>query len=85
MKALDIALKDVLRSFRSAFAIVFMFVVPMLVTGLFYLMFGNVAGDNGFNLPRTKLVVANMDAGGPRFQVNPRANPGCMEFFKTSR
>ena len=76
MKALDIALKDILRSFRSTFAIIFMFVVPLLVTGMFYLMFGNLAGDDGFGLPRTKVVIANMDAGGPKFQVNPRNIPG---------
>jgi ABC-type Na+ efflux pump permease subunit len=76
MKALDIALKDMLRSFRSFFAIVFMFVVPLLVTGMFYFMFGNLAQDGGFSLPRTKVVIANMDAGGPKFQVNPKNIPG---------
>ncbi len=43
MKAFDIALKDMTRSFRSAFAVVFMFGVPLLVTGMFYFMFGNIA------------------------------------------
>lgn len=76
MKALDIALKDMLRSFRSFFAIVFMFVVPLLVTGMFYFMFGNLAENGGFNLPRTKVIVANMDEGGPKFQVNPKNIPG---------
>ena len=79
MKALDIALKDMLRSFRSFFAIVFMFVVPLLVTGMFYFMFGNLAQDGGFNLPRTKVIIANMDAGGPKFQVNPRNIPGGVQ------
>lgn len=76
MKAFDIALKDLTRSFRSAFAIIFMFGVPLLMTGMFYFMFGNVAGNGGFNLPRTKVVVANMDEGGPKFQVNPKNIPG---------
>lgn len=76
MKAFDIALKDLTRSFRSAFAIVFMFGVPLLVTGMFYFMFGNVAENGGFNLPRTKVIIANMDQGGPRFQVNPKNIPG---------
>jgi ABC-2 type transport system permease protein len=76
MKALDIALKDMLRSFRSFFAIIFMFVIPLLVTGMFYLMFGNLAQDGGFSLPRTKVIIANMDAGGPKFQVNPKNIPG---------
>ena len=76
MKALDIALKDMLRSFRSFFAVVFMFIVPLLVTGMFYFMFGNIADNGGFNLPRTKVIVANMDEGGPKFQVNPKNIPG---------
>jgi len=76
MKALDIALKDLTRSFRSAFAVIFMFGVPLLVTGMFYFMFGNVAGNGGFDLPRTKVIIANMDRGGPRFQVNPKNIPG---------
>jgi ABC-type Na+ efflux pump permease subunit len=79
MKALDIALKDMLRSFRSFFAVVFMFVVPLLVTGMFYLMFGNIADNGGFNLPRTKVIVANLDEGGPKFQVNPKNVPGGRE------
>lgn len=76
MKAFDIALKDMTRSFRSAFAIIFMFGVPLLVTGMFYFMFGNTAENGGFNLPRTKVIIANMDAGGPKFQVNPKNIPG---------
>jgi ABC-type Na+ efflux pump permease subunit len=79
MKALDIALKDMLRSFRSFFAVVFMFVVPLLVTGMFYFMFGNIAENGGFNLPRTKVIVANLDEGGPKFQVNPKNVPGGRE------
>ena len=76
MKAIDIALKDLTRSFHSAFAIIFMFGVPLLVTGMFYLMFGNVAENGGFNLPKTKVIIANMDEGGPKFQVNPKNIPG---------
>ena len=76
MKILDIALKDLTRSFRSAFAVIFMFGVPLLVTGMFYFMFGNVAENGGFDLPRTKVIIANMDEGGPKFQVNPKNIPG---------
>lgn len=76
MKAFDIALKDLKRSFRSAFAVVFMFGVPLLVTGMFYFMFGKVAENGGFDLPRTKVIIANMDQGGPKFQVNPKNIPG---------
>ena len=76
MKAFDIALKDLTRSFRSAFALIFMFGVPLLVTGMFYFMFGNVSGNGGFNLPRTKVILANLDEGGPKFRVNPKNIPG---------
>ncbi len=76
MKAIDIALKDMTRSFRSAFAVIFMFGIPLLVTGMFYFMFGNIASNGDFNLPRTKVVIANLDEGGPKFQVNTKNIPG---------
>ena len=76
MKAVDIALNDLTRFFRSVFAVVFMFGIPLLVTGMFYFMFGNIAESDGFDLPQTKVIIANMDAGGPRFQVNPKNIPG---------
>ena len=79
MKIIDIALKDMTRSFRSAFAVIFMFGVPLLVTGMFYFMFGNIAENGGFNLPKTKVIIANMDQGGPKFQVNPKNIPGGRE------
>lgn len=79
MKAIDIALKDMLRSFRSFFAFVFMFVVPLLVTGMFYFMFGNIASGGDFNLPRTQVIVANLDEGGPKLRVNPKNIPGGRE------
>ena len=46
MKVLDIALKDLLRSFRSAFALVMMFVAPLLITGLIYFAFGSMLGGD---------------------------------------
>ncbi|HLE29306.1 MAG TPA: ABC transporter permease [Anaerolineales bacterium] len=76
MKALDIALKDMTRSFRSAFAVIFMFGIPLLVTGMFYFMFGNIASGGEFNLPKTKVVIANLDEGGPKFQVSTKNIPG---------
>ena len=76
MKAVDIALKDLSRSFRSAFAVMFMFGIPLLVTGMFYFMFGNIASGGDFNLPKTKVVIANLDEGGPKFQVNTKNIPG---------
>ena len=67
MKIFDIAIKDLTRSFRSTFALMFMFVVPLLVTGMFYFMFGGMgSSDNGgFNLPKTTIVIANLDQGSP--------------------
>jgi len=76
MKAIDIAIKDLTRSFRSVSAVIFMFGLPLLITGMFYFMFGNIAESDGFNLPQTKVIIANMDAGGPKFQVNPKNIPG---------
>jgi ABC-2 type transport system permease protein len=75
MKAIDIALKDLTRSFRSAFAIVFMFGIPLLMTGMFYVMFGNSTND-GLQLPKTSVIIANLDEGGPRFQVSEKNFPG---------
>ena len=46
MKALDIALKDLVRSWRSAFTLVMMFVAPLLITGLIYMAFGGL-GSGG--------------------------------------
>jgi ABC-2 type transport system permease protein len=43
---------------------------------MFYFMFGNVSENGGYNLPRTKVIIANMDEGGPKFQVNPKNIPG---------
>ena len=79
MKAYDIALKDLVRSFRSVFAVIFMFAIPLLVTGMFYLMFGNIADNGNFDLPKTRVVIANLDQGGPKFQVNPKNIPGGRE------
>jgi ABC-2 type transport system permease protein len=76
LKVIDIALKDMKRSLRSTIALVFMFGIPMLVTGMIYLMFGSASSGGGFNLPRTKLVVANLDQGGPRLQASARSIPG---------
>ena len=66
MKVLDIALKDLLRSFRSAFALVMMFVVPLLVTGIIYFAFGGLGSDDGgFDLPVTRVQVVNLDQPDP--------------------
>ena len=64
MKILDIAFKDMTQSFRSLIAIMFMFVVPILMTGMFSLMFGgSTAEDEGISLPITKVILVNLDQG----------------------
>ena len=65
MKAFDLALKDLLQSFRSAFALVMMFVVPILITGLIHLAFGSLGGDGGFEIPLTRVQVVNLDRTSP--------------------
>lgn len=79
MKIFDIALKDMTRSFRSTYAVIFMFVIPLLVTGMFYFMFGNLAKNGGFDLPKTKVVVANLDEGGPKFRFRPKDIPNARD------
>lgn len=70
MKVLDIALKDMLRSFRSRFAVVMMFVAPLLIAGIMYFAFGGLEGDGGFDLPLTRVQVANLDEPGPQFSFS---------------
>ena len=43
LKIIDIALKDLTRSFRSLFALGMMVGAPLLITGLIYFAFGGAA------------------------------------------
>lgn len=61
MKILDIAWKDLVRSFRSAFAIGMMVVAPLLLTGLIYFAFGGLSGGD-VSLTPIKVGVVNADA-----------------------
>jgi ABC-2 type transport system permease protein len=79
MKVLDIALKDMTRSFRSVSLVVFMFVIPLLVTGMFYFMFGNIAQQGEFELPQIKVVVANLDHDAPRLRAGSGNTPEGLE------
>jgi hypothetical protein len=67
MKTLSIAIKDMLRAFRSFFALAFMFGVPILMTILFAFLFGGAAGDEDaeFSLPVTDVIIVNQDEGNP--------------------
>src|SRR5512136_2832208 len=60
MKILDIALKDLTRSFRSLFAIGMMVVAPLLLTGLIYFAFGGFSKGSA-NVPAVKVGVVNLD------------------------
>ncbi|RPI87688.1 MAG: ABC transporter permease [Chloroflexi bacterium] len=63
MKIFDIALKDVKHTFLSPFSLVMMFGAPLLITGLLYFAFGSlIAGGDSFNMPLTKVEVANLDS-----------------------
>lgn len=67
MKTLDIALKDLLRSFRSVFVVVFAFVLPLLTIAIFYFAFGGMGSDDGgFDLPTTRVQVVNLDKPAPQ-------------------
>jgi len=61
MKILDIALNDLLRSFRSLFAVGMMVVAPLLIIGLIYLAFGGMSSGEQTVLPAIKVGVVNAD------------------------
>jgi ABC-2 type transport system permease protein len=61
MKILDIAFKDLTRSFRSMFAIGMMAAAPLMITGLIYFAFGG-ASSGTLNLPAVKVGILNLDA-----------------------
>ena len=65
MKVIDLALKDLLRSMRSAAFWVFAFAVPLLFATIFYFAFGGLASDDSeAALPITRVQVANLDDPG---------------------
>lgn len=69
MKVLDIAYKDMLRYFRSLFAVGMMLVVPLLITGLIYAAFGGVLSSSEteeYTLPVIQVQIVNHDQGDPQ-------------------
>ncbi len=60
MKILDIAFKDLTRSFRSAFAIGMAVVAPLMLTGLIFFAFGG-ASNGTSSMPAVKVGVVNLD------------------------
>ena len=60
MKILDIAFKDLTRSFRSAFAIGMMVVAPLMLTGLIYFAFSGMSSGD-VSMTAIKVGVVNAD------------------------
>lgn len=60
MKIIDIALKDLLRSMRSAFTIGMSVVAPLMLTGLIYFAFGSMKGGD-VSMTAIKVGVVNAD------------------------
>lgn len=60
IKIIDIAIKDLTRSFRSAFAIGTMVLAPLLLIGLIYFVFGGVSSGTT-DLPALKVGVVDAD------------------------
>jgi ABC-2 type transport system permease protein len=83
MKIMDVARKDLKHVFRSLFALIMMFGAPLLIAGLLYFAFGGLAGgDESFNLPRTRVVIANLDQADSAMG-SFKAGETLMEFLKT--
>ena len=61
MKLIDIALKDMLRSFRSLFAVGMMIAAPLLITGLIYLAFGGMGREQP-DMAAIQVGLVNADA-----------------------
>ncbi len=67
-KSLDVALKDLMRNTRSPFVLVMMFGAPLMITALIYFAFSGLGGgDGGFQLPVTRVQVANLDQTSAEF------------------
>jgi ABC-type Na+ efflux pump permease subunit len=67
MKVLDIASKDLLRSFRSMFFWMFGLGVPLLMAGIFYFAFGGTGSDDGFDVAQVDVQVVNLDEPMPEY------------------
>ncbi|HEX2914470.1 MAG TPA: ABC transporter permease [Chloroflexia bacterium] len=82
MKILDIALKDMLESFRSIFAVMMMFVMPLLITALFYFAFGGFTTNP--DLAVTKVQLVNLDKPGAQ-SGGVNAGQSLVNFLKDAR
>jgi ABC-2 type transport system permease protein len=60
VKIIDIALKDMLQSFRSVFMVGMTIVAPLFVTGMLYLAFSG-SGSGKYDLPPVVVGIVNQD------------------------
>lgn len=79
MRILDIALKDLTRSFRSFFAIGMMVVAPLLISGLIYFAFGGFSSGK-VDFPPLTVAVVNLDR--PEQNV-PNLSSILLEMFQS--
>lgn len=69
MKLVHLALKDLMRSLRSAFLIVMVLVVPLGLGGLMYLAFGGAGSSDGPRVASTRVLVVDRDEGVGAFRA----------------
>jgi ABC-2 type transport system permease protein len=81
MKLLDIVVKDLLHFFHSGFALVMMFIAPLIIPTLIYLAFGSVNSSGGFDLPAVRVIVANLDQ--PDVQSDFSASQLLIEYLQS--
>ncbi|MBN2083864.1 MAG: ABC transporter permease subunit [Anaerolineales bacterium] len=61
----NVAWKDLVRSARSVFILVFALVLPLLTTGVFFAAFGGLSsGDESPSIPAPRVLVVNLDSSG---------------------
>jgi ABC-2 type transport system permease protein len=82
VKVLNIAVKDMLRSLRAPFSLAMMFAAPLLVAGLLYFAFGNLAGGGELDLPEIRVHVANLDQAGVEMGIGFAAGERLVEFLE---
>ena len=71
MKVIDIALKDLIQTTRSVFALGMMVAAPLLIIGLIYFAFGGLNSADGAPPPAVQVGLVNLDtlpADSPRPQ-----------------
>lgn len=59
--AVDIALRDMLRTGRSFFAVMFALIMPLMIVGIMYLAMGGMMSDEEPTLPRISVYIVNQD------------------------